>query len=582
MSVSVDVHQVFADYFKDPIIKTLAYLCSEKLSEGHICVSFQELEERLEEKISKAALLEKDWISDDITKTEVFIYHQNNIYFHRYFRYETRILEAIEGFIEHENIKEKHALLKENKAFIQQLFPNSETEIDWQLIACLMAFSHHFSIITGGPGTGKTTSIAKLLSIVFYIIPQSKVALVAPTGKAAARIKESLLQSKSKISVLGQNINQSFENIHSSTIHRLLGYQRNTHYFKHNKSNPLNYDIVIVDESSMMGISLMSKLMDAIHPKAQLILLGDKNQLAAVEAGSIFGDICQSSAVKANTFDTKSLDLINMFSDVSMLPKDISNNGLSSHIIELCKSYRFDDSKGIGQLSQAILNNQITTESEPWNKYEDEQVHFHLNYDSKAFETFYNHYRNYISIEDPQEALRAFNEVRLLSPVHMGQFGVEYFNEAIEKYLIKNGLIKKDGRLYHNQAIIISKNDYQLQLFNGDVGLIRRDQQGQLQAYFEAEDGNLRTINTNFIQDFETVFAMTIHKSQGSEFDHVALVLPNQKDLGILSKELLYTGLTRAKEQLDIFTSKEIFILACQKPVARASGISGRLQITKS
>ncbi len=577
MSNSVDIHQVFADYFKDPVIKTLAYLCSEKLSEGHICVSFSELQERLSEPISREDLLKKPWITDDINAKEVFIYHLNNIYFHRYFNYETAIIKRLRQFIDSEDTEHKHQLLIEHKAFIQELFPNPTKETDWQLIACLMSFSHHFSLITGGPGTGKTTSIAKLLAIVFRIFPQQKVALVAPTGKAAARIKESLLKSKSQLTQLDSDIHQKFDAIHSSTIHRLLGHQKTTHYFKHNASNPLNFDMVIVDESSMMGISLMSKLLDAIRPTAQVILLGDKNQLASVEAGSTFGDICQSSAGTSNHFDTKSLELIQHFSATTHLKKDTKNSFLASHIIELNKSYRFDADKGIGRLSHAILHNQINSNSKPWEQLIDQQVKFYLKYDTKDFEAFYRNYQSYISIQEPLEALHTFNQVRVLSPVHLGTYGVDYFNQKIEHYLTQQGLIKKEGRLYHNQAIMVSKNDYQLQLFNGDVGLIRRDKQGQLQAYFEADDGKLRVINTNLLQDFETVFTMTIHKAQGSEFDKVALVLPPSKESSILSKELLYTGLTRAKKELHIFSTAQLFVSACQKPVARASGIAERM-----
>ncbi len=581
MNSTIDIHQVFADYFKQDTIKPIAYECSKKLSEGHICLDIDEYNLEHDLQIDTEELLEKSrWITDDQKKVNAFVLNNNKVYLHRYFAYETDIVEAIKGLISNEQIDSKLDRLLEQKNLIQSVFGEKGGYINWQLIAALTSYLHNFSIITGGPGTGKTTTIAKFLAIAFAINPKTKVALAAPTGKAAARIKESILQAKTEIIGLDDEIKMHFDHIQSSTIHRLLGYKKGTHYFKHDAQNPLNYDIVIVDESSMIGVSLMAKLISAIPLDKQIILLGDKDQLASVEAGSVFGDICQSQE-KMNQFSQKYLDIINQFSDFGLSKENLSQKGnlLSSHIVELQKSYRFDRNKGIGRISYLVLAGKLL-KKEIQAFSTNEQVRVFETYQTKDFEAFYERYQQYIAEKDTLYALKNFSNVRLLSPIHQGEFSVDYFNQKIEGYLKLKGFLHPKNGFYHNQPIMITQNDYHLKLFNGDIGLIRKDENNELQAYFEAEDGTLRKINPNFINQYKTVFAMTIHKSQGSEFEHVAVVLPQQEDLSILTKELLYTGLTRAKKDLWVFAKANILEKTSRKPVQRASGITERIMMS--
>jgi len=578
MSSTIDIHQVFADYFKQDIISPIAYACSKKLSEGHICLDLDEYNSENSPQIKANDLLRKsNWITDKDDKINAFVLKNNKVYLQRYFAYENEILSAIQKLILAENTDKKVKLLDEHKALIQSVFENDSNRINWQLIAAIQAYLHHFSIITGGPGTGKTTTIAKFLSIVFSINPNAKVALAAPTGKAAARIKESILQAKTEIKGISESIKSKFDQVQSSTIHRLLGYKKGTHYFKHNAQNPLNYDIVIVDESSMIGVSLMAKLILAIPSNKQLILLGDKDQLASVEAGSVFGDICQSQD-KINSFSQKYLDILNQFSVVKLTDKNLStrNNLLSAHIVELQKSYRFDRNKGIGQISYAVLDGTLNR-NDIENFRKNEQVRIFEDYRTKDFEAFYELYQQYISETDILYALKMFSNTRILSPIHQGIFSVDYFNREVENYLKQNGFLFPKYGFYHNQPIMVTQNDYHLKLFNGDIGLIREDNNGELQAYFEAENGSLRSISPNFINQYKTVFAMTIHKSQGSEFNNVAVVLPQQEDISILTKELLYTALTRAKQELWIFAKASVLETTSKKPVQRASGITEQI-----
>ncbi len=580
MNSTIDIHQVFADYFKQDIIKPIAYECSRKLSEGHICLDIDEYNSGHELQVDSKDLLSKSrWITDNPDKVNAFILNNNKVYMHRYFAYETEIVRAIRKLIENEEISVKLILLLEQKYLIQSIFEEQEGSVNWQLIAALQSYLHNFSIITGGPGTGKTTTIAKFLALVFSINPKIKVALAAPTGKAAARIKESILQAKSEIKGLSQEIKTHFDRLESSTIHRLLGYKRGTHYFKHNADNPLNYDIVIVDESSMIGVSLMSKLISAIPTDKQIILLGDKDQLASVEAGSVFGDICQSQS-KMNLFPQNALDILNQFLKSKLSEENLCQTEylLSAHMVELQNSYRFARDKGIGKISYAVLDSCL--ESKNIDAYNNnDQVKIFEDYRAKDFEAFYELYQQYIAEKDPLHALKNFSNIRLLSPIHKGEFSVEYFNQKVEDYLKLKGFLFPKYGFYHNQPIMITQNDYHLKLFNGDIGLVRADENNELQVYFESEDGSLRAINPNFINQYQTVFSMTIHKSQGSEFEHVAVVLPRQEGLSILTKELLYTGLTRAKLDLWIFAKANILEETSKKPVQRASGITERIKL---
>lgn len=576
MNPKVDIHKVFADYFTGDIIQNIAYACSKKLSEGHTCLDLDEYNLEQDKTISAETLIKNSaWITDKEELKNAFVIKNNKVYLQRYFAYETEIIDSIQKLIKTEDFTEKAQLLKEKKALISEIFELEKDTENWQFVSAILAYLNNFSIITGGPGTGKTTTIAKFLALVYSINPKAKVALAAPTGKAAARMKESILFAKSQLNGINDETKSLFERISSSTIHRLLGYRRGTHYFKHNAKNPLAFDLVIVDESSMIGLSLMAKLLAAVPTNKQIVLLGDKDQLSSVEAGSVFGDICQSLS-NLNSFSTKKAKIINQFSDFDYqkFAKDEHQNLISGHITKLLTSYRFDNNSGIGNISKSVLNgtlsvNKIKPESKDLKIIED--------YDKNQFEHFYQLYQNYISEQDTLLALHEFSKTRVLCPTKEGEYSVDYFNREIEVFLKSKGYLSPNFSFYHNQPIIITRNDYQLKLFNGDIGLIREDIDGRLQAYFEAEDGSLKSISTNFISHYKTVFAMTIHKSQGSEFEHVAVVLPKHEELEILSKELLYTALTRAKDSLWIFAKAQLLEAVSQKPVQRASGIAERI-----
>ena len=583
----IDPHQAFADFFNDKRIRALAYGLSKKVTEGHLCLNVENYNKEVTSHLDilkesgaeppryPKLIDEKDLQNcDDILYTQQesdivkpFVYENGNYYLSRYWSYEKNILQRIESLIADSFFNLN--LIEDEKLFIHTLFSTDEKIIDWQLIAVLSSLLRRFSIITGGPGTGKTTTISKLLAIVLKIDPNLKIALAAPTGKAAVRMNESLNNSiNDKLYGLKapDEIKSKIGNLSAETIHRLLGWKEGTHYFKHNRNNPLSHNIVVVDEASMIDASLMSKLLDAIPDNGKLILLGDKNQLASVEAGSVFGDLCRTQGKRVNNL---SQDIINLYTKLQGYG-DLSDymgevNQLSRSIIELMISRRFSDDEGIGKFSKAVISEdtEILKDSEFYTPTPDKES-VEIVDDYNIITQYYSLYKDYLSEPDIDKALKLFDNFRVLTATNDDQYGVNIYNRKIEDYL---GLNRGDEPFYHNQPVMITKNNHQLGIYNGDIGIIREDD-GKLYLYFSAE----KRVSVVHIDDYKTAFAMTIHKSQGSEFREVAIIIP-ETESKILSKELLYTAITRAKKRAIIAAKPEVLKPIIQKGVERVSGI---------
>jgi exodeoxyribonuclease V alpha subunit len=517
-----------------------------------------------------------------------FVLHNNRLYLQRYFNYETQILNRIKAFVEGEKGQAEKRIkeLTAHTDFIKTLFSNtnfSESSIpaenvDWQLVAAVSGVLNNFTIITGGPGTGKTTTVAKILAVLYTINPKLKVALAAPTGKAAVRMAESLNASALDVN---NDIKEKFQTMSPGTIHRLLKYVPDSPYFKHNKGNPVNYDVVIVDESSMIDVALFAKLLDAIGTETKLILLGDKDQLASVEAGSLFGELCKTQA-GLEVLSAKRAELINSFitDNRRQIPSDFilkeRPHLLSEHVIELKRSHRFTSDKGIGKFSKAIIKNDVQALHEYVDNNSDEQILIDSKYDNEIFEQFVNGYEDYIKEPEIKKALQKLNRLRVLCAVREGEQGLYRLNTAIENSLRKKKLINKNSEYYENRPIIVTRNYYSLGLFNGDLGIIRPDENGVLKAWFEDSTNELKSVLPGYVAESETVFAMTIHKSQGSEYDKVLVVLPDNVNIPILTRELLYTAVTRAKSKVIVQASEEVILHTAERVVERASGIMER------
>src|SRR5690606_30947018 len=573
-----NVHEQFAEFFKAETLRPFAGLVLKKLSEGHICLDLNEV---LNGDIEFSLLyhnlsdIENDLkkehlVSTSLDEKQPFVLYKSKLYLQRYFVYETIILKRIQALIESEsaNLTSRIELINEHKELIVSLFPgvtsleglSADEAVDWQLVATIFGLLNNFTIITGGPGTGKTTTVSKILELLKTINPDIRIGLAAPTGKAARRLSESLHGAQ------------------PTTIHRMLKTVYGSIHFKHNQQNPLKYDIVIIDEASMIDVALFAKLLDAIGTGTRLILLGDKDQLSSVEAGSLFRDLCQTQE-KVNLISADKIELINSFivNNGSKLTERFVSKELShpllNHIIELKRSRRFDSTKGIGKFSKAIITNTLSQIKDFLNIGYDEQVYIDTSYSSDVFENFVRAYKTYIDEEDISLALHKFNNLRVLCAVREGKSGLYNINTEIESFLKKEGLIDNQSEFYTNRPIIITKNYYDLGLYNGDIGIIRPDSNNIMMAWFEDSEKQLKAVSPQLIVESETVYAMTIHKSQGSEYEEVLIVLPDHEDTHILTRELLYTAVTRAKSNVIIQSSESVILSTIDRTVKRASGI---------
>lgn len=608
-----DVHQQFAEFFGIADLRPYAYLVSRKLSEGHICLDLDKPYESGEnlpgycQQISPGDRILRTipLVAKDGNDNQPFVLDGNRLYLQRYFRYETSFLGSLMAFLRGEEhlLTERRKGIEAHAALIKRLLvtpgggsgdaarvadaagganaaePVDTTETadraDWQLAAAITAILHNFTIITGGPGTGKTTTVARILAILYAINPSLTAVLAAPTGKAAARMAESLRNTGIP---LEKNIAEKFETLTPLTIHRLLKPQPGTPYFRYNRDNPLPFDVVIVDECSMIDVALFAKLMEAIGPHTRIILLGDKDQLASVEAGSLFGDICQAQA-RLNFFSEQRLSLINSFitNPGRQIPVNRIDNDpthpLFQHLVELRYSRRFSANHGIGKFSKALISEDL-----PGLEEANDQVVIDPGYSPGLFEQFISGYSVFILEKDTREALRKLNALRVLCAVREGEKGVYAVNRAIERFLHDKKFIQANSEFYENRPLILNRNYYEHGLFNGDIGLIRPDEKGVLMAWFEDSSGELKAILPSYLGEAETVFAMTIHKSQGSEFDEVLVVLSDSTETRIVTRELLYTAVTRAKKRVYIQAPMAVIFAAAKRHVERASGIAFRFQ----
>ena len=590
MNTATDIYLQFALAFPEPLVQPHAWLLAKRLQEGHICISLDSDPQLAT--ISPAGAYpttqqltnRPQWIGSagDIAP---FILHRNRLYLHRYFQYESAILDHIHRLPNAEAATRsayKDALLQqvnliaalEAEYSLQNLPP--ELCADWSLAAVIMACLQHFTILTGGPGTGKTTTVAKILWVQYTLQPNCRIALAAPTGKAATRMADSL---QSTTLPLPDAIRNKLQQLQPVTLHRLLGSKNEDIYFRHNESNPLPFDLVIVDECSMIDVAMFAKLLSAISSSTRILLLGDKNQLASVEAGSLFGDLCSQTAA-INTFSSDTQNFINQFiaTPGRSIPKapTASAHPLAEHIIELQYSHRFSSKSGIGRLSDAILHNRTTVLDEFLLNNQGGEVSIMSQDSDTALNTFIDSYEAYIREPDIYQALQLFQQQRILCAVREGKGGLAECNQLAESRLKKNNCLQPDTPFYENRPIIITRNNKELGLVNGDVGIVRTIQ-GSKKLWLDAGNGEVRGISVQYIQHAETVFAMTIHKSQGSEYNRVLIRMPNHPDIPILTRELLYTAVTRAKQQAIILSSEVVLKATAAGSVQRASGITNRM-----
>ncbi len=429
---------------------------------------------------------------------------------------------------------------------------NTNTDTNLQHLAIETALARRFVVISGGPGTGKTTTVLRILERLVSEPGGEKlrIVLAAPTGKAAARLQESLRAGAGDSSIQDRLPKTA------STLHRLLGRGRSSVYFRHHSKNPLPVDLVVVDEASMVPLTLMAKLFDALPGRARVILLGDRDQLSSVEPGAVLGDIANAAS---------------------------QPGPLKGSLVVLKKNYRFGNESNIFALSNAIRDGQVDHALEILNSGERPDLKIRgtpspSQIAEQLRQSVIAGYTGYLRTQDPAEALKEFKKFRVLCPFRVGPYGVESLNRAIEKLLRADDLIKGTHHLCPGMPVLVTQNDDPLRLYNGDIGILLPDpaDDSLLLAWFIGEDGGVRRIPPARLPQHEPAFAMTVHKSQGSEFDHVLLILPD-KDSPLLTRELVYTGLTRARTRVEVWFQESVLRAAVARNVQRGSGLRDRL-----
>ncbi|TWC11360.1 MULTISPECIES: exodeoxyribonuclease V subunit alpha [unclassified Pseudomonas] len=539
------------------------------------------------------------------------------LYLRRYWTYERRIDEALR-----QRLAEQEVAPVDLSERLNGLFGPAAGLIDWQKLACALATRGAFSIVTGGPGTGKTTTVVRLLALLQAPAVEAgkplRIRLAAPTGKAAARLTESISQQVRTLDVPDAVRERIPCDV--TTVHRLLGSRPGTRHFRHHGGNRLPLDVLVIDEASMIDLEMMANLLDALPPHARLVLLGDKDQLASVEAGAVLADLCRDA--EEGWYNARTRAWLESVSGEDLSAADLQQDIDGSHplaqqVVMLRHSRRFGEGSGIGQLARWV------NQQQPEKARQLLVGKRHADLFSLALKGEHDGalerlllegqaegpqgYRHYLSLlrqrrpaasrplEDAcwvdwaRDVLSAFDAFQLLCAVRKGPWGVEGLNQRVTAALLKARLIDSDHQWYEGRPVLMTRNDYGLGLMNGDIGIALKlpERDGSdvgrqvLRVAFPRNDGQggVRFVLPSRLNDVETVYAMTVHKSQGSEFTHTALILPDALN-PVLTKELVYTAITRAKQWFSLIEPRPgIFEEAVRRKVKRLSGLMLDLEL---
>ncbi len=627
----------------NPLVLLAAALASHQLGHGHVCLDLQKtlaepdfalslppegdalagpllLPSQLLERLTVDTWLQRLQGSRLVAAADhpehnsrPLVLSEGRLYLRRYWTYERQIDDALR-----QRLQQTEATPADLRTRLDNLFKDGAEagQIDWQKLACALATRAAFSIITGGPGTGKTTTVVRLLALLQEPAVQAgrplRIRLAAPTGKAAARLTESIGQQVELLAVSAEVRKQIPCDV--STVHRLLGSRPNSRHFRHHAGDPLPLDVLVVDEASMIDLEMMANLLAAMPENARLILLGDKDQLASVEAGAVLGDLCRDAEEGRYSDDTRAwLEQVSgeSLARSELQAGDAGRYPLAQQVVMLRRSRRFGEGSGIGQLAR-LVNRQQAVDARALLREGTYADVFGLGLrgeQDRALDklvldghgrgpTGPQGYREYLqAIQQGRPAddlpaddarwsewattvLKAFERFQLLCAVRKGPWGVEGLNQRVSRVLTSAGLIDGEQPWYEGRPVLVTRNDYGLNLMNGDIGIALRLPDGQsdnapLRVAFPRNDGRggVRFVLPSRLSDVETVYAMTVHKSQGSEFAHTALVLPDALN-PVLTKELIYTGITRARDWFSLIEPRQgVFEQAVERKVKRISGL---------
>ncbi|UPG84733.1 exodeoxyribonuclease V subunit alpha [Luteibacter aegosomatis] len=586
-----------------PRVLAAAALASRELGDGHICIDVEALGQ-MEPWLVDAT----DWLTGSPLvagpagdPAAPLVWDGGLLYLRRFWRDEVRVAEAIVGRLAPADTP------VELKDELSRLFPGDGGTPDWQKIACAVAARGTFTVITGGPGTGKTTTVVRLLGLWQTLAhrrgePRLRIRLAAPTGKAAARLNASIAGQIERLDV-DPAVKQAIP-AEVATLHRLLGSRPDSRAFRHDRDDPLHLDVLVIDEASMIDLELMAATLDALPAGARLVLLGDKDQLSSVEAGAVLGDLC--ARADAGHYDADTWRWLAAVCGMDVSPwRDGDARALDQRVVMLRHSHRFGAKSGIGELASAINRGDPAAARRAFeSSMGDIAMHAPsaaaiatLAIEGRDGAPGYRAWFDWIERERPaadapfasfeawgSRALRAHARFQLLCASRHGDHGVVGQNERIARGLVERGYVDAGRDWYEGRPVMVTRNDYALGLMNGDVGVTLWIPDGQggmaLRVAFGLLDEHgrerVRFVVPSRLAAVDTVYAMTVHKSQGSEFEHTALALPAEPS-PVLTRELLYTGVTRARTHFTLLAGGDIVAYAVGRKTKRASGLLRRL-----
>jgi len=527
----------------DSLIVLTAGLLSDAVSQGHVCLNLNQVGEQGPELDFILPETVADWMqrleqSHLLGKpgeiSPMVLTASGQVYLYRYWHDEQLVAKLIRQRLQAMPVIDEVGL----KSCFDD-WQSTQPGVDWQKVAVMMALSRQLSVISGGPGTGKTTIVLRLLQLLLQQDKSVRIALSAPTGKAAARLQQAISE-------------QGTLPVEAKTIHRLLGMTADNDKGRYHAGKPLPVDVLIVDEASMIDISLMATIMKALPRHARLVLLGDSDQLSSIESGAVLANLCRDGVA----FSAAICEQLLAVTGIALQHQ--TGTEMIDSVVMLQHSYRFDQDSDIARLALAVKTGD--DDGVIGCLLNGADVVWHQQFDSVTIQrhvaALYAPFFDAVKRHEPAEAcLALFEQSRVLCALKQGPESVDSVNTWVERSLIKQGW-RTQHRFYHGRPIMVTQNDYRHGLFNGDTGLVLYDEKGQLSACFLEQDG-VRWLPLKRLPAHETAYAMTVHKSQGSEFDAVCIVFPEQSS-PVLNRALLYTGLTRAKLKVSLVASEPI------------------------
>ncbi len=546
---------------------------------GHVCLPLAELLERPE--VDATTLRRQLWASGVVgtpTDTEprpMILDAQDRLYLHRYFDLERRLAQRLQRAAAAPPAEVTAAAQQQ----LEALFGPGDGSVDWQKLAVALALRRRLVVVSGGPGTGKTTTVVNLLACLLAQQPDARIALAASTGKAAARMSEALRQ---RAAHLPQALRERLP-AEASTVHRLLGAFPGG--FRHDAAQPLAIDLLVVDEASMLDLALATRLLEAVPDSARLVLLGDKDQLAAVEAGAVFAEISADASLSRDSIDA--LAGLCGVPAAAIVPAAPAEPGaLPDTVVWLSRNFRFGGDSGIAIAAEHIRQGRAQALLEQLQQAGDASLQWlddagnspaaaTLQRLRDGFQPYFDALRR--DAGDVAAISQAFESFRVLCALRDGPRGVLAINQWLSDQA--RGLLGAPtaSPWYPGRPVMVLRNDPLLKLFNGDIGITLPGAQGEPLVHFAAASGGgFRAVPALRLPAHETAFAMTVHKAQGSEFDELLVLLPAQRSR-VLSRELLYTALTRARRQVTLATTATVLAAAVAARTERQSGLRARL-----